>query len=155
MKKIKKGAERLGITIIEASANDASYPLEEYRGRTDRVLCDAPCSGLGVMAKKPDIKYKDVSDIARLSEIQYRILCGASEYVRRGGALVYSTCTVNPDENEGVVRRFLERHEDFSLTPFSVGGLSSDGMLTLPPHEHNTDGFVIAKMTRSADDKRT
>ena len=152
---IKKGAERLGITIIEASANDASYPLEKYRGMADRVLCDAPCSGLGVMSKKPDIKYKDVSDIARLPEIQYRILCGASEYVRQRGALVYSTCTVNPDENEGVVKRFLEEYGDFSLTPFSAGGLSSDGMLTLLPQEHNTDGFFIAKMTRSADDKRT
>ena len=125
----KKGAERLGITIIEASANDASYPLEKYRGMADRVLCDAPCSGLGVMAKKPDIKYKDLSDVARLPEIQYRILCGASEYVRRGGALVYSTCTVNPDENDGVVKRFLEEYDDFSLTPFSAGGLSSDGPL--------------------------
>ena len=148
---IKKGAERLGISIISASAHDAASPVEELKGLSDRVLCDAPCSGLGVMSKKPDIKYKDVSEIDRLPEVQYRILCGAAEYVRPGGTLVYSTCTVNPDENEAVVGRFLDGRPEFSLTPFSAGGLSSDGMLTLFPHEYNTDGFFIAKMTRADD----
>ncbi len=145
---IRKGAERLGLSIIEASAHDASDPLEELIGVADRVLCDAPCSGLGVLSKKPDIKYKNVSEIERLPEVQLRVLKGAAQYVRPGGVLVYSTCTVNPDENECVVERFLEENEEFSKAPFSAGKIPSDGELTLYPYEYGTDGFFIAKMVR-------
>ena len=148
---IKSGAERLGISIIEASCRDAATPDESLVGTADRVICDAPCSGLGVIAKKPDIKYKDPSEIERLPEVQLRVLKGAARYVKRGGTLVYSTCTVNPDENGKVVKRFLESDPDFETEPFEIGKISApDGMITLLPSEHNTDGFFICKMKRTA-----
>ena len=147
---IMRGAQRLGINIIDASCRDAGDPAPELCGAADRVICDAPCSGLGVISKKPDIKYKDPSDFERLPAVQRRILEGASSYVRPGGVLVYSTCTVNPDENEGVASCFLRDHPEFTLSPFSVGGVRSEGMLTFFPGEHNTDGFFICRMEKSA-----
>lgn len=152
---IKKGAERLGLGCIEASCRSAEEPDVSLIGKADRVICDAPCSGLGVISKKPDIKYKSVSDIERLPSVQKRILDGASRYVRDGGVLVYSTCTVNPDENEEVVRDFLKTHEDFSPRVFSFDktdgerlSSSDDGMLTFFEHETSSDGFFIAKMVK-------
>ena len=135
---IEKGAKKLGITVIETGERDARQPNEELIGKADRVLCDAPCSGLGVIAKKPDIRYKNLDDIARLPEIQYAVLCGAAEYVRDGGVLVYSTCTLNPEENEKVVRRFLDAHGEYKL----------ETMKTFFPHRDGCDGFFAAKMTK-------
>ncbi|MBR6918151.1 MAG: 16S rRNA (cytosine(967)-C(5))-methyltransferase RsmB [Clostridia bacterium] len=147
---IRRGAARLGIDIIDAACRDATKPDPSLTGKADRVICDAPCSGLGVISKKPDIKYKSVEDISRLPDVQIKVLEGASEYVRRGGVIVYSTCTVNPDENEGVVSRFLDKNKDFTLVPFTAGGITSEsGMLTLLPYEYGTDGFFISKMTRN------
>ncbi len=143
---IRSGAEKLGIGIIKTDARDARKPDEELIGKADRVLCDAPCSGLGVIAKKPDIRYKDVGDIKRLPEIQYGVLCGASEYVKDGGVLVYSTCTINKAENEDVVERFLKENPKFSLEddPY-LGG----GMRTFLPHRDGCDGFFAAKMRKT------
>ncbi len=135
---IEKGAARLGISIIETAERDARTPDASLVGQADRVLCDAPCSGLGVIAKKPDIRYKDLSSLARLPEIQYGVLCGASEYVKNGGTLVYSTCTLNPDENERTVERFLGEHADFDLISEK----------TFFPHIDGCDGFFAAKMIR-------
>ncbi len=148
---IRKTAAALGITILTAQAQNAKSPLAALLGKADRVLCDAPCSGLGVIGKKPDIKYKPLSSVAALPQIQYEILTGASAYVRPGGVLVYSTCTLNPQENEHVVRRFLEANPAFSLTPFDLGaaGFCPDGMRTFFPHEDGCDGFFIAKMIRN------
>lgn len=146
---IKKGAERLGLSNIEASCRDAGKPSPELYGLCDRVLCDAPCSGFGVLSKKPDIRYKNLKDFARLPDVQYRVLCGAAEYVKQGGILVYSTCTLNRRENEEVVQRFIAEHGGFSPCDFTAGELSSNGgMLTLFPHITETDGFFIAKMTK-------
>lgn len=145
---IRKGARKLGIDIITASARDARKPDESLFEKADRVLCDAPCSGLGVIGKKPDIKYKDISSIDSLPKIQYDVLCGAAKYVKSGGTLVYSTCTLNPEENFAVCKRFLENHSDFSLKPFSYANGECDGSLTLLPHIHKTDGFYICKMKR-------
>ncbi|MBQ2278705.1 MAG: 16S rRNA (cytosine(967)-C(5))-methyltransferase RsmB, partial [Clostridia bacterium] len=92
---IKSGAEKLGITMIETGCRDAREPDEALIGKADRVLCDAPCSGLGVIAKKPDIRYKDISDIDNLPRIQKEVLAGAAKYVKKGGVLVYSTCTLH------------------------------------------------------------
>lgn len=142
---IEKGADKMGITIIHAEARDARKPCEELIGKADRVLCDAPCSGLGVLAKKPDIRYKNLDDIMRLPNIQYDVLCGAAKYVKPGGTLVYSTCTINRKENEEVVTKFLENHSEFELTADS---LLEDGMRTFLPHKDNCDGFFAAKMTR-------
>ena len=148
---IRRTAAALGISILEVQARDARNPDPALIGRADRVLCDAPCSGLGVIGKKPDIKYKSLDSIRALPHIQYDILCGASQYVRPGGTLVYSTCTLNPDENEHIVTRFLTEHPDFTAVDFDLGtaGGSMDGMRTFYPHLDGCDGFFIAKMVRS------
>ncbi len=147
---IRRTAERLGITCITADARDARKPSEKLIGKCDRVLCDAPCSGIGVIGKKPELRYKSLDTIGALPDIQLDVLCGASCYVRDGGVLMYSTCTLNKRENEEVVARFLERHGEFSLCPFDSPVRSDSGMLTLMPHIHGTDGFFIAKMIKKA-----
>lgn len=149
LKLIGKGAERLGIDVIESKVRDGRDFDPEMEGAADRVLCDVPCSGLGVIAKKPEIRYKSVEDFARLPEIQLAILENCSRYVRTGGILVYSTCTVLPEENEANVKRFLERNGNFEPIDFSVGDVKSEGgMLSLSPDIHATDGFFVAKMKR-------
>jgi len=145
---IESGAERLGIDIIETREADARELCEDFVRRFDCVLCDVPCSGLGVIGGKPEIKYKDVREFSSLPKIQYDILCTSSEYVRAGGHLIYSTCTLLPEENENNVRAFLDSHPDFSLCPFWAGDEKCDGMLTLTPDVHKTDGFFIAKLVR-------
>lgn len=138
---IRKGASLLGLNCIEAYKRDARDPDESLIGKADRVLCDAPCSGLGVIGKKPDIKYKSYDDIMRLPEIQYNVLCGAAKYVKAGGVLVYSTCTLVPSENELVCRKFLSKNSEFELCE----------MRTLYPDTDKTDGFFICKMIRRTD----
>ena len=145
---IKKGAKKLGIDIIQTEKRDARAPDEKLFEKADRVLCDAPCSGLGVIGKKPDIKYKELSGVDNLPSIQYDVLCGASKYVKAGGTLVYSTCTLNPEENFGVCKRFLESNEEFTLEPFTWAKGECNGSLTLMPHRDGTDGFYICKMRR-------
>lgn len=146
---VSDGAKRLGLSNITVAANDAEIACEEYIGRFDKVICDVPCSGLGVLAKKPDIRHKDNQSLQNLPEIQLNILKASSKYVKDGGTILYSTCTLNPSENEDVVRAFLGENSSFSLVDFTVGALSSnDGMLTLLPHENNTDGFFIAKLKK-------
>ena len=146
---IEKNAERLGISIIGTAERDGRTPDESLFGRADRVLCDVPCSGLGVIAKKPEIRYKSISEFERLPEIQYEILSASARYVRKGGILVYSTCTVLPRENRENVERFLSEHKDFEAVDFRVGELwSAGGMLSLSPDRDGTDGFFVAKMRR-------
>ena len=144
---IERGAKKLGISILETEARDARNPRKSLLGKADRVLCDAPCSGLGVIGKKPDIKYKDLDAMARLPQVQYDVLVGAAAYVRPGGTLVYSTCTLNPAENTGVTDRFLGEHPEFTPCPFSFQG-KAQSALTLLPHIHGTDGFYICRMQR-------
>lgn len=143
---VRSGAEKLGIAIISTEERDARKPDEKYFGKADRVLCDAPCSGLGVIAKKPDIRYKDMGDIERLPEIQYGVLCGAAKYVKDGGVLVYSTCTINKAENEAVVERFLAENTEFSL---EENEYLPGGMRTFMPHIDGCDGFFAARMRKN------
>lgn len=152
---IRSAAARLGLVRITAEKRDAREPKDQLVGKCDRVLCDAPCSGLGVLGKKPDIRYKDGDSVGKLPEIQYGVLCGASKYLKAGGVLVYSTCTLNKKENEEVVERFLKENGDFAPVDFSFeskNGLSTlesrGGMLTLFPHVSHTDGFFVAKMIK-------
>ena len=146
---VESGAKRLGICIIETLERDGRYFDETLEGKADRVLCDVPCSGLGVIGKKPEIRYKNLSDIEKLPNIQLDILKNASRYVKIGGILVYSTCTVVPEENENNIKRFLAQNENFEPCDFQVGGLrSTGGYITLNPDEHNTDGFFVCKMKR-------
>ena len=154
---IESGAKRLGISGITCAARDGREPDRELVGMMDRVLCDAPCSGIGVIGKKPELRLRRSDSFARLPDVQYGILCGASEYVRAGGVLVYSTCTLNRAENEETVRRFLDEHSDFSPEDFTVGSrsggysiVSADGMATLLPPLTGTDGFFVARMVRRA-----
>ena len=147
---ITSGAERLGIDIIEVAEQDGREPIEEYFGMADRVLCDVPCSGFGVLAKKPELRYKSPKESEALPDIQLAILENACRYVKKGGTLVYSTCTVLPEENQNNIERFLSQNKEFSLVPFSVGTLCADrGYVTLLPDEYPTDGFFIAKLRRN------
>ena len=146
---IRSGAEHLGITVIRTAARDGRDPDPALTGAADFVLCDVPCSGLGVISKKPDIKYKNIRDIAGLPEIQYSILAASSSCVRDGGALVYSTCTLNPDENEAVFERFLREHADFVPDDFSVSVCRSrGGMYTFFPDGGESDGFFVARAVK-------
>ena len=146
---ILSGASRLGINIVEVAEQDGRAPIPELFGRADRVLCDVPCSGFGVLAKKPELRYKDPATSSALPDIQLAILENACRYVKDGGVLVYSTCTVFPEENQVNVERFLSSHPEFSLTPFYVGELRAEqGHVTLLPDVHHTDGFFIAKLTK-------
>lgn len=146
---ISSGARRLGIDTISVSCQDGKLPLPEFFESADRVLCDVPCSGFGVLAKKPELRYKSPEVSSALPDIQLAILENACRYVKEGGVLVYSTCTIFPEENEKNVKRFLDRHGEFELMPFAVGSLEcKDGYITLLPDEYKTDGFFIAKMIK-------
>ena len=146
---IAQGAERLGLTNVCAAVCDASV-LQSDREPADRVLCDVPCAGLGVIGKKPEIRFKSQEDIDKLPEIQYNILCISSAYVKSGGILVYSTCSLNPRENEDVVRRFLASHPSFRVLPIlpGVDAFRSGEMCTLLPHRISGDGFFIAALQK-------
>ena len=146
---VEKGAERLSIDIIETREIDGRKTVDEWLGRADRVLCDVPCSGLGVIGKKPEIRYKKLGDIRNLPAIQLDILRNASKYVKVGGMLIYSTCTVIPEENELNVKRFLSEHPEFEVCDFSIGEeRSQNGYITLHPDIHGTDGFFVCRMMK-------
>ncbi len=148
---IASGAQRLGISIIRSEVHDGRQLIEELCHKADRIICDVPCSGFGVTAKKPDIRYKDIRDAEALPGIQYDILCTASKYLKKGGIMIYSTCTILPEENEKNVIRFLSEHKNFELVPFKVGALEcKEGYVTLLPHIHNTDGFFVSKLRRKS-----
>ena len=149
---ISQGAERLGLTRVQAAVWDASVP-QPTRPKADRVLCDVPCSGLGVIGKKPEIRLKAQEDIDKLPEIQYNILCISSEYVRSGGRLLYSTCSLNPRENEDVVNRFLAAHPSFRAVPVlpAVDAFRSGELCTLLPHRTHSDGFFIAALVHETE----
>ena len=144
------GAERLGIECMEVRLADGRVCDEALAEKADIVVCDVPCSGLGIIRKKPDIRYKDMASLAGLPAIQSAILDNASRYVRRGGTLVYSTCTVLPEENERVTDAFLRAHPDFTYDAFALPDPigTVEGHITLWPQRHGTDGFYICRMTR-------
>ena len=151
LKLIENGAMRLGLQSIRTTLADGSENHAAWVGQADLVVADVPCSGLGIIRKKPDIRYKNPKELQKLPEIQRAILDNAATYVRHGGTLVYSTCTVLPEENEEVTREFLSRHSDFALAPFElpmpIG--KTDGSLTLWPQRYGTDGFYICRMYRN------
>ena len=145
---IESGAERLGLSNIETQARDARTCDEVLLSRADYVICDVPCSGLGVIAKKPDIRHKREEDVASLPAVQYDILCAAVNYLKPGGTLVYSTCTLRRAENEAIVEKFLSAHEGYHLESTGVLGKEDGGMITLLPQTHHTDGFFLAKIVK-------
>ncbi len=152
LEKIQEGAERLGLMNIQAELQDASQFRPEWEGKFDRVLCDVPCSGMGIIRKKPEIRYKDEQELRGLPEIQRAILDNACRYVRPGGILVYSTCTLLRRENEEIVDWFVQTHPMFEKTAFSIPVCDEEveGSVTLLPHIHDTDGFFVAKFRKMA-----
>ena len=148
---IENGAARLGFTCLTAGLQDAAQFRPEWAEAFDAVLVDAPCSGLGIIRKKPDIRYRDLRQTEDLPGLQKSILWNQAQYVKKGGLLLYSTCTLLPRENEDVVRAFLEAHPGFSLEKLPLPGEfpeNETGMLTLIPGQHDTDGFFISRMRR-------
>lgn len=144
---IKQNAKRLHQANVETYQLDARSASAVFKERKfDKILVDAPCSGLGLLRRKPEIRYeKSYQDIINLAKIQTAILNDVAKVLRPGGELVYSTCSITKEENEDVVSAFLQTHPDFSLVKFSVGNLNSDGTLKILPDEKDTDGFFIAK----------
>lgn len=150
LRRIEAGAARLGLSCISTSAEDGRTVRPEWRDSADVVLADVPCSGLGIIRKKPDIRYKNPNELEMLPVLQSAILASAAAYVRPGGVLVYSTCTVLPEENEQVTDAFLAEHGDFSresfFLPAPLGAV--DGQITLWPQRSGVDGFYICRMRR-------
>lgn len=153
---INDGANRLGIEIIKTAQRDAAAkdaPLPECQ----RILCDVPCSGLGILRRKPEIRYKTDTNIDILPKLQYSILCMSASYLPTDGILVYSTCTLRKSENADVIERFLSEHPDFAPEPLRLpDGFErqieeADHCLTILPGVYNTDGFFIAKLRRVKD----
>ena len=150
VKLIGQYAARMGVNNVTAVCRDSSVFDPAYENAFGGVLCDVPCSGLGIIRKKPEIRFKNPDEIRTLPEIQARILANCAQYVKKGGTLVYSTCTILQRENEDVVRAFLTENPEFEAVSWThpVCGERADGMVTLLPPVHNTDGFFIAKMHR-------
>lgn len=151
IKLIESAAERVGADCITAKVMDAKTPNPEFFDYADIVIADVPCSGLGVIRKKPDIRYKDKDTLGGLPPVQLQILKNICRYVKPGGVLLYSTCTLIKAENEYVVSQFLKENPMFEPSPFSLPcpeGEAESGMITLYPHIHDTDGFFICKMKR-------
>lgn len=148
---IQAGADRLGLHCLTAQVRDAKKPHPAWEGAFDTVLADVPCSGLGVIGKKPEIRYKDPRELDELPRVQGEILDNLCTYVRPGGALLYATCTLRTGENEEVIRAFLSRHPAFALEPFALPGpvgAVAEGQVTLWPQRLETDGFFLGKLRR-------
>ncbi len=154
LKLINESAKRLGITIIKTALQDGAIKNDNIK-MADRVLCDVPCSGLGIIRRKPEIKYKNEEDFKDLPQIQYSILENAASYVKSGGYLIYSTCTTNKKENEEVVNKFLSQNNSFKPLQLSLNiskiENNKDTMITLLPHINECDGFFIAALQKSGD----
>ena len=156
LKLIKENSERLGINIIEVEKFDATVLDESLIEKVDYCIIDAPCSGLGIIRRKPEIKwnrYKE--DIRDLTKIQWNILNNAKRYLKPGGIMIYSTCTIMKEENSDMIYNFLSENGDFKLVGFKNEFLSDEfgedanqGFIQLFPHIHSTDGFFIAKLKK-------
>ncbi len=150
---IESGAQRLGLANITARQQDATVFNPEWEEAMDCVIADVPCSGLGIIRKKPDIRYKDLAELEELPALQLEILRNQARYVKKGGVLMYATCTILRRENEAVVRAFLEERKDFHTEPLMLPPVfpeNESGMLTLIPGEYDTDGFFICRLRREA-----
>ena len=150
---MEKGAERLGFSNMHPRQFDATVFDPELEGKVDFALVDVPCSGYGIIRKKPDIREKDPDTMKDLPQLQLEILKNQARYVRPGGVLIYSTCTLVRRENEGVVEKFLKANDEFYTEPLDLPacfGGNTTGMLTLVPGEYDTDGFFVCRLRRKA-----
>lgn len=158
LKAVEDNVKRLGIGIVKTAQMDAAQEKCEYFGTADKILLDVPCSGLGIIRRKPDIKYKKgLVEFNELRQIQKNILNICSKYLKIEGEMVYSTCTVNPEENTELIEEFLKSHPEFELLPAGSTHMSQDvqtklskGYVTLYPDLDGCDGFFICKMKRRA-----
>ncbi len=150
LKLLEKNMNRLGITCINAVETDAM----DYEGeKFDRILADVPCSGFGTLRKKPDIKWKhDLLDLRRLTELQYKLLTKASTLIKDNGIVVYSTCSIEPEENFEIINKFLQNNPEFKLKEISQRFpselIDENGCIQTLPHIHNTDGAFAAKIVK-------
>ena len=150
---IQNGADRLGLENVLVREQDATDNHKTWFEKMDVVLADVPCSGYGIIRKKPDIRFKDPAEMERLPELQLKILYNQADYVKPGGVLLYSTCTLVRRENEDVVEAFLKHRKDFELEALELPPVFPEnhtGMLTLVPGEYDTDGFFICRLRRKA-----
>ena len=148
---IQKGAQRLGIENLDVRCQDASAFVPRWENAMDTVIADVPCSGYGIIRKKPDIRYKDPDTMKDLPELQLKILSNQSRYVKSGGLLLYSTCTLVREENEGVVERFLALHPEYTVEKLPLPAVfpeNETGMLTLIPGQYDTDGFYFCRLRK-------
>ena len=151
LKLLQKNCDRLGIKSVKPTVADA---LEFKDAQFDRILVDVPCTGTGTLSKKPDIKWKkDIFDIKKIAEHQLKLLQKAVTLVKQGGVIVYSTCSIEEEENFWVVKKFLENNPDFQLK--SGKGILSDevldqnGCVQTFPHKHQMDGVFAAKLIKT------
>ncbi len=149
---IRAYAQSLGLSNVAPLMCDATKYNKDWQNAFDCVLCDVPCSGMGVVTKKPDILLnREPQDIAELAGLQYQILCNNAQYVRSGGTLVYSTCSILPEENEQIITKFLRSHPEFerqAINTFGLNVTNKDNMYTFYPHLTGTEGFFICRMVR-------
>ena len=149
---IEKSAQRLGFQGVCPKLQNGAEFFQEWEESMDFVIADVPCSGYGIIRKKPDIRYKDPKSMEQLPQLQLSILNNQARYVKPGGLLIYSTCTLVRGENEGVVEAFLAQHPNFVLEPLPLPAVfpeNSSGMLLLVPGAYDTDGFFISRLRRS------
>lgn len=157
LKLVEENSDRLGIDIIKTEKFDSIELDENLIEKIDYALIDAPCTGLGMIRRRPEIKWnRTENDIANMSDIQYKILKNASKYLKPGGTLVYSTCSIEREENIDIINKFISENEDFKLVSFdnlldSKENVSTakDGYAELFPHIHGTDGFFVAKLLKN------
>lgn len=152
LKLIKNSVDRLGLTNVKIEKSDASIIDKNIIENFDYVLCDVPCSGLGIIKRKPEIKYKSKEEIKDLPKLQYDILENASKYLKVGGVLIYSTCTILDSENISNVYKFLENNKNFELSKINEVNVDlenqENGYLKIYPNIYNMDGFFIAKLKK-------
>ncbi len=150
LKLIEDGAARLGLTNITTVANSGEVYNENFK-KYDVIICDVPCSGIGIIPKKPDLRYKSMEDVKQLAQLQHDILSTAAEYLKDNGTIVYSTCTINKLENEQVVDKFLKENPNFELKKQHCpveNVLNSDEKITFLSHLTGFDGFFVAVLRK-------
>lgn len=152
LKLIKASCNRLNIANVDVQQFDGLSLDKDSIGKFDYVLADVPCSGLGIIRRKPEIKYKEKEEFRDLPPIQKKILENASKYVKKGGTLIYSTCTIQDNENIDVINEFLQKNKNFLLTPIDEVKVDLDnqekGYMKIYPNVHEMDGFFISKLIR-------
>lgn len=155
IKLIEENSKRLGINIIKTNINDATKYEENYKEKFDKILLDVPCLGIGVLKRKPDIKWKKTKDdVEEISKVQLDILLNCSKYLKQNGKIVYSTCSIFKEENQNIIDKFLEKNKNFKIEKIKMNKenyfnkfITEKGAISIFQNE-KTDGFFICKLIR-------